>query len=85
MDILNEKVFDISTKEDFVGFLGLLISDLKANPEEWENKDLASYLEAASNWTESMEGFYRNFDLPMPENVDWQTFAMILLAAKIYE
>jgi hypothetical protein len=37
-----------------------------------------------SCWTEDMSGFINN-GLPIPENVDWKTFAMILLAAKMYE
>jgi len=85
MNILNEKAFTISTKEDFVGFLELLITDLKTNPNEWENKDLESYLGAIASWIEDTEGFYLNNNLQIPKNVDWKTFATILLAAKIYE
>jgi hypothetical protein len=85
MNTLNEKALNVSTKADFIEFLELLISDLKANPDEWENKDLPSYLGAVTSWTEDMEGFYQNFNLPIPENADWQTFAAILLAAKMYE
>ncbi|WP_299178724.1 hypothetical protein [uncultured Chryseobacterium sp.] len=85
MDDLTRKVFSISSKDDFTGFLELLISDFKSNPGEWENKDLESYLEAVASWTDDMEGYYINHNLPIPKDVDWRTFATILLAARIYE
>lgn len=85
MKDIENKVFTIETREDFLAFMELLITDLKKHPDEWENRDLASYLSAVASWTEDMDGFFMNFDLPVPENVDWKTFAMILLAAKIYE
>jgi len=83
-NILN-KVSHIETKEDFLKFIELLVIDLKEHPDEWENKDLPSYLDAIASWTEDMDGFFHNFDLPVPGNVDWKTSAMILLAAKMYE
>ncbi len=85
MKNISDKVFNVETKEDFIEFIGLLVTDLKEHPGEWENKDLPSYLGAIASWTEDMDGFFLNFDLPVPEYVDWKTFAMILLAAKMYE
>jgi hypothetical protein len=32
-----------------------------------------------------MEGYYINNNLPMPEKIDWNFFANVLYAAKLYE
>ena len=81
----NQKINEIHSKEDFVNFVELLVSNLKSNPEEWTNKTLPEYLESISSWTEDMEGYYQNNSIPIPENVDWKVFANILIAAKMYE
>ncbi len=81
----NKKINEIKSKEDFVNFVELLVSNLKSNPEEWTNKSLPEYLESISSWTEDMEGYYQNNDMPIPENVNWKVFANILIAAKMYE
>lgn len=62
-----------------------LINDLKVNPEKWENKSLLAYLEAIQSWTDDMEGYYVNNNLPVPKNMNWNVFADILTAARIYE
>lgn len=80
-----KKINEINSKEDFVNFVELLVSNLKSNPQEWTNKTLPEYLESISSWTEDMDGYYKNNDVPMPENVSWKVFANILIAAKIYE
>lgn len=41
-----------------------LINDLKVNPDKWENKSLLEYLEAIQSWTDDMEGYYVNNNLP---------------------
>lgn len=79
------KINEISTKEDFINFVELLVSDLKNNPEDWTNKTLSEYLKGISSWTEDMEGYYQNNDIPIPKNVNWKVFANILVAAKMYE
>ncbi len=81
----NKKINEINSKEDFVNFVELLISNLKNNPEEWTNKTLPEYLESMSSWTEDMEGYYQNNDMPIPEDINWKVFANILIAAKMYE
>jgi len=85
MEELINKTKNLNTKEDFINFLELLVRDLRSNPDGWENKNLASYLEAAASWTEDMDGYYQNNNLPIPQNVDWEVFANILIAAKMYE
>lgn len=82
---LLEKLNHLNTKEDFVSFVELLVQNLRNNPGEWENKDLVSYLDAIASWTGDSDGYYRNMNLPIPQNVDWKVFANILIAAKMYE
>ncbi|HEY8935945.1 MAG TPA: hypothetical protein VIM65_12020 [Cyclobacteriaceae bacterium] len=79
------KIHNINSKEDFIDFVQLLILDLENKPGEWENRDLKNYLDAIASWTEDMEGYYINNNLPIPQNIDWKTFANILFAAKMYE
>jgi len=81
----NEKLNNINSKQDFVEFVELLASNFKNNSEEWANKTLLDYLESISSWTEDMEGYYQNNNIPIPENVNWKVFANILIAAKMYE
>ena len=83
-DILTN-VDKVYTREDFVEFVISLINDIKNNPADWENRDLISYLGSVASWTEDMEGFYQNNNLQVPNNVSWNVFAEILVAAKIYE
>lgn len=80
-----QKINEISSKEDFVSFMELLVSDFNNNPNEWTNKTLLEYLEGIASWTEDMEGYYKNNNIPIPENVNWKVFANILIAAKMYE
>lgn len=82
---ITNKVNSIKSKADFVEFVESLAEDLRSSPEEWENKTLLQFLEAIANWTEDMEGYYANNNLPTPENVNWKVMADILAAAKIYE
>lgn len=85
MTNFEQKINEIHSKEDFVGFVELLLSNLNGSPNEWVNKTLSEYLEGIASWTEDMEGYYHNKNLPVPENVNWKVFANILVAAKIYE
>jgi hypothetical protein len=76
---------NVNSKEDFVKFMSYLINDLKDNPQQWENRSLLEYLEAIQSWTEDMDGYYVNNNLPVPKNANWNVFADILTAARIYE
>lgn len=82
---LEQIVQNVKSKDDFIIFISTLIQDLKNKPETWENKNLENYLEAIESWTEDMEGYYINNNLPVPENVNWKVFSQILIAAKMYE
>lgn len=51
-----ELIDNIETKEDFLNFIYKLEEDKTLNNSEWENADIASYLEAIGNWIEDMDG-----------------------------
>jgi hypothetical protein len=85
MNELEKSIKNVNSREDFIGFMDALMNDLKTNPDLWENKTLADYLSAIQNWTEDMDGYYINNNIPIPENVSWKTFAMILMGATMYE
>ena len=80
-----EEVNKITTKEEFINFLNQLIKDFKKNPEQWENRDIESFLQAMSFWIEDMDGFYSNMKLPKPESINWSFLASALCAASVYE
>jgi len=82
---IEEKLKSVNSKTDFISFIEHLVEDLKNNPDRWVNLSLSDYLESISNWTEDMEGYYLNNDLPYPININWKVFAEILYAAKMYE
>jgi len=64
---LTSKLECLQTKGDFSEFMSLLIADLRTNRQDWENRDLESYLNAIMNWTEDMDGYYQNNNnLPTP-------------------
>ncbi len=85
MNELVAKIDSLNTKEDFIEFVELLVLDLNRNPGDWENKSLESYLEAIASWTQDMEGYFHNNNLPLPKDINWKIFANILIAAKMYE
>lgn len=82
---LYKEIAKVHSKEDFIKFLNLLIHDYRNNQSEWENKTLEDYLEAILSWVEDMEGYFENNKLEKPKNIDWNFFANVLYAAKIYE
>jgi hypothetical protein len=76
----------ITTKEDFILFLELLLNDFKENSGDWENNTLLTFLESLHAYTNDVDGFYSNNDLTFDKNnPSWKSFAQILLGAKVYE
>jgi len=82
---LNEQVDSIRSREDFVLFVRSLLRDFEDNPNNWQNDDLKSYLDAIAAWVDDMDGFYQNQGEPVPLQLDWKVLGQILLAAKFYE
>lgn len=82
---LHEFVNQTTSKGDFLRFLEALRNDFKSNPDEWENGDLDSYLDAIQAWVSDMEGYFKNQGIEIPTSVPWNLFANILFAEKMYE
>lgn len=80
-----KKINEIDNKENFISFVELLVSNLKNKPNEWSNITLLEYLEALISYTEDLDGYYFNKKTSIPENINWQLFANILIGAKMYE
>ena len=80
-----DQVNSIRSREDFVAFVRALRKDFTENPQSWENDNLDHFLEALSAWVEDMDGYYLNQGKPVPRQLDWKTFADILMGAKMYE
>ncbi len=75
----------IQSREDFVDFLHVLVKYLCENPESWENRDLASYLERLAAWVKVVDRVYRIHGEEIPEQLDWKFIGGLFLAAKTYE
>ena len=82
---LTDMVEQVRDPADFAVFSCALLKDLKEKPEEWENCDLASFLEALGAWVEDMNGYYHAKEGAIPLQPSWKMLARILLAAKVYE
>jgi hypothetical protein len=85
MRTLDEQVDEIRSRNDFTAFARALLKNLREHPEQWENNDLISYLDALSAWVEDMDGYYINRGEPVPEVSNWRVLGQMLLAARIYE
>jgi hypothetical protein len=75
----------IRSRSDFAALVDALVDDFRRNAGQWENPDLASFLEALAAWVKDMDGYYKNRGEAVPEHPAWDTFARILLAARVYE
>jgi hypothetical protein len=82
---LHEMVPEIETKADLVAFIQALAQDLKANPDDWENRTLPAYLEALADWVDGSEYYYINHKRPVPVAPSWRDVGEMLMAAKMYE
>ncbi|HZT82113.1 MAG TPA: hypothetical protein VFA26_17935 [Gemmataceae bacterium] len=82
---LTKSVGQIQSRHDLAVFVDALREHLRHHPEEWENRDLPSFLEAMAAWVEDMDGYFKTRGEPVPDQPTWQTLAQILLAAKVYE
>jgi hypothetical protein len=82
---LNELVRRIRSRPDFITFLHAFLSEFRQNPEQWENRDLSSFLNAMSAWVVDMDGYYQNQGECVPDQPSWKTVGEMLLAAAVYE
>lgn len=68
----------IKTKEDFLKFMKLFIPTIKDNSLEY-------YLEALTAWVDDMDGYCKNAEKPVPDDINWDFIATVLYAGSIYE
>jgi hypothetical protein len=76
----------VTTREQFIDYIQNVISDYNRAVDDWENRDIGSYLEALAAWLQDCRGHYEFMNVEV--NVDeasWQLFADALMAAAFYE
>ncbi|MFL5244352.1 MAG: hypothetical protein ACJ8FY_19810 [Gemmataceae bacterium] len=83
--LLHEMSKNLQTHNQFAAFVRHLTQSLHDHPEEWQNQDLPSYLEALAAWVDDMEGYYKSQGATLPLQPSWRTLAEIMLAARVYE
>ena len=77
MDIY-ELLEQVKNKRSFLLFLRSLARDSETNPDEWENRTIAAYLESIAAWMESD-------DKGVISNTDLKEMATAFYVGKIYE
>jgi hypothetical protein len=85
MSNLEQFAKQVTDRESFVRFVAHMATEIEANPQAWENCNLASFLEAMARWIEDMDGFYKNQSREQPANINWTFMADAFMAARIYE
>ncbi len=75
----------VATREDAVALVNLMVRDLRAHPDSWENPTLDRFLEALAGSLEGIDSGYRNRGEQLPQQPTWQLFAELLVMASGYE
>lgn len=73
----------ISSKEDFMSFLGGLAENFRDKPNEWQALTVDNFLEACASWIMDFSDYSKN-DIDW-DSIDYRTFAKILFMGKYYE
>lgn len=76
---------EVNSREELVDFLPRLSQRMESGECELENPRTADFVEAASAWVDSCDGFFANFGRELPEQPDWSFVAMLFKAASVYE
>ena len=78
--------FEINSRRDLVAFIYSLQDRLEQCPDEWENKDLYTYLGALARFLGDADGYYRNAKLDVDADIpSWRLLADGLDAASVYD
>ena len=90
MDFSNKPLEDCSSelksRTDFIQFIYALKKDLEKNPDEWENCDLRTYLNALAAFLGDANGYYKNAELNVSaDDPSWRVFADCMMAARVYD
>ncbi len=73
----------ISSKSDFMSFLGGLAENFRDKPNEWQELTVDGFLEACASWIMDFSECPQN-DINW-DGIDYKTFAKILCMGKYYE
>jgi membrane protease subunit (stomatin/prohibitin family) len=80
----NVSKFKVTDRKSFIEFIRLLRRDFEVN--NWENNNLADFLEAMERYAEEVQGYYNNTQQNINANEpSWQVFADILMGSTMYE
>lgn len=82
---IEDAVDRIQTRQEFVDFAQMLGRDASTNHDQWENRDLTSYMAGLAGFVTDMDGYYQNRGESIPEQPTWKMLGQILLAARVYE
>lgn len=78
-----DRLNNVRDKASFIAFLRELAKDYENSPDEWENGDIPSFLEAIAAWTEDFS------ESPMNDtdrnSIDYYSLARMLYMGKLYE
>ena len=78
MDNFYEMLGKIKNREDFTEFMRHYISAT-------EDGALRHYLDSLTAWAQDMEGYYKNAEKDVPQDINWDFIATLLYACSIYE
>lgn len=68
----------IQNKNDFIRFMELFRKNIR-------NESVQEYLESVCAWIEDMEGYYKNVNRVLPQNINWDFIATLFYVGSIYE
>lgn len=76
----------VESRDDLIGYIFELLDDHDAIGDQWENKDVFTFLQVMAAWLNNCDGYYRNTGQVIDmESPGWQLFADALAAAAVYE
>ncbi|MBW3539679.1 MAG: hypothetical protein KY476_05360 [Planctomycetes bacterium] len=55
----------VQSREDLIGHIFGLLDDYDAVGDQWENKDIYTFLQALAAWLNDCEAYYRNTGQPL--------------------
>jgi hypothetical protein len=74
---LDDRLAEVNSRQTLADFVIVLLADYEANPDRWENRELAPFLEAMAAWLHDTAN--------SAAEPTWQSFGEILIAASMYE
>lgn len=86
LELKSHSNFEVTDRNSFIDFIGLMRKDFLSNPVGWENNNLGDFLAAIERYTEDIQGYYDNRNQEInADEPSWRTFADIFKGAKMYE